>query len=110
MCACLHMCVCHYLLQHECLLLLEQGLQLGRRQDLLHLLRGDHLWTHHGHGHRHLEQHNQRKHTVNNTTQTHLEHLNNLIERQRREKKETRIRHTPVGKMKPKNEGTKNNA
>lgn len=31
------------LLQHERLLLLEQGLQLGRRQDLLHLLRGEHL-------------------------------------------------------------------
>lgn len=32
-----------HLLQHERLLLLEQGLQLGRRQDLLHLLRGEHL-------------------------------------------------------------------
>lgn len=40
-----------YLLQHYCLLLLQEGLELGRGQDLLHLLWCDHLWGHHGHGH-----------------------------------------------------------
>lgn len=49
----------HYLLQHHSLLLLEEGLELLRRQDLLlknllHLLRGDHLGSHHGHRHGHL--------------------------------------------------------
>lgn len=43
-----------HLLQHERLLLLEQGLQLWGRQDLLHLLGGKHLRRHHGHRHRHL--------------------------------------------------------
>lgn len=46
--------VCVYLLQHYSLLLLEQGLELlgGKNlllEDLLHLLRCDHLGTHHGH-------------------------------------------------------------
>lgn len=46
-------CVC-YLLQHYSLLLLEQSLELlgGKHlllEDLLHLLRRDHLGTHHGH-------------------------------------------------------------
>lgn len=40
-----------YLLQHYRLLLLQEGLELGRREDLLHLLRRDHLRGHHGHGH-----------------------------------------------------------
>lgn len=45
-----------YLLQHDGLLLLQQRLQLLRREDLLledllHLLRRDHLRTHHGHRH-----------------------------------------------------------
>lgn len=40
-----------YLLQHYRLLLLQEGLELGRGEDLLHLLRGDHLRGHHGHGH-----------------------------------------------------------
>ena len=43
-----------HLLDHERLLLLEQGLQLGGRQDLLHLLGGEHLGRHHGHRHGHL--------------------------------------------------------
>lgn len=43
-----------HLLEHECLLLLEQGLQLWGRQDLLHLLGGKHLRRHHGHRHGHL--------------------------------------------------------
>lgn len=43
-----------YLLQHDGLLLLEQSLELLRREDLLledllHLLRCDHLGAHHGH-------------------------------------------------------------
>lgn len=47
-------CECLYLLQHHGLLLLEQGLELlgGEHlllEDLLHLLRRDHLGTHHGH-------------------------------------------------------------
>lgn len=42
------------LLEHESLLLLQQGLQLRWRQDLLHLLGGKHLLGHHGHRHRHL--------------------------------------------------------
>lgn len=38
-----------HLLDHECLLLLEQGLQLGGDRDLLHLL-GVSIWgRHHGH-------------------------------------------------------------
>lgn len=46
--------MCLYLLQHYSLLLLEQGLELlgGENlllEDLLHLLRRDHLGTHHGH-------------------------------------------------------------
>lgn len=40
-----------YLLQHYRLLLLQEGLELGGGEDLLHLLRGDHLRGHHGHGH-----------------------------------------------------------
>lgn len=44
------------LLEHDCLLLLQQGLELlgGQNlllEDLLHLLGGDHLRTHHGHRH-----------------------------------------------------------
>lgn len=46
--------VLHYLLQHYRLLLLQEGLELGRGQDLLHLLWRDHLRGHHGHGHGHL--------------------------------------------------------
>lgn len=53
-------CVCAYLLEHHGLLLLEQGLELlgGEDlllEDLLHLLRCDHLGTHHGHRHWNLE-------------------------------------------------------
>lgn len=56
----------HYLLQHDCLLLLEKGLELLRRQDLLlknllHLLRGDHLGSHHGHRHGHLDGERKRR-------------------------------------------------
>lgn len=40
-----------YLLQHYRLLLLQEGLKLGGGEDLLHLLWGDHLRGHHGHGH-----------------------------------------------------------
>lgn len=40
-----------YLLQHYRLLLLQEGLELGWGEDLLHLLRGDHLRGHHGHRH-----------------------------------------------------------
>lgn len=52
--------LCVYLLQHHCLLLLEQGLELlgGENlllEDLLHLLRCDHLGTHHGHRHWNLD-------------------------------------------------------
>lgn len=51
---------CVYLLQHHSLLLLEQGLELLRGEnllleDLLHLLRCDHLGTHHGHRHWNLD-------------------------------------------------------
>lgn len=67
-----------YLLEHQCLLLLQQGLELGRRQDLLHLLRSDHLWTHHCHGHRYLR-----------TTQWTQTHVNIFSTRQ--EKKVMRI-------------------
>lgn len=45
-----------YLLQHYGLLLLQEGLELGRGEDLLHLLRRDHLRGHHGHGHGDLRQ------------------------------------------------------
>lgn len=57
---CEYVCVCVYLLQHYSLLLLEQGLELlgGENlllEDLLHLLRRDHLGTHHGHWHWNLD-------------------------------------------------------
>lgn len=47
-------CVSGHLLQHDRLLLLEEGLELlgGEHlllEDLLHLLWRDHLGTHHGH-------------------------------------------------------------
>lgn len=49
-----------HLLQHDGLLLLEQSLELLRGEDLLledllHLLRCDHLGTHHGHRHWNLD-------------------------------------------------------
>lgn len=58
-------CVCAYLLQHHSLLLLEQGLKLLRGEnlllkDLLHLLRCDHLGTHHGHWHWNLDMEDER--------------------------------------------------
>lgn len=58
-------CVHGYLLQHYSLLLLEQCLELLRwkdllLKDLLHLLRCDHLRTHHGHWHWNLEQKDER--------------------------------------------------
>lgn len=65
-----YVCVCEiprtYLLQHHSLLLLEQGLELlwGEHlllEDLLHLLRCDHLRTHHGHGHWNLDRDDERK-------------------------------------------------
>lgn len=57
-----------YLLQHDGLLLLEQSLELLRREDLLledllHLLRCDHLGAHHGHRHWDLQR-KQRSGTV----------------------------------------------
>lgn len=55
-----------YLLQHHGLLLLKQRLELLRREDLLlkdllHLLRCDHLRTHHGHRHWNLGHKNERE-------------------------------------------------
>lgn len=52
-----------YLLQHYRLLLLQERLELGRRQDLLHLLRRDHLRGHHGHGHGDLRRGRTRQHS-----------------------------------------------
>lgn len=70
MCACACVCVCAYLLEHESLLLLQQGLQLRRRQDLLHLLRSDHLRAHHGHGHGHLRTRHAGKAVICESTAT----------------------------------------
>lgn len=44
-----------YLLQHYRLLLLKESLELGRREDLLHLLWSDHLRRHHSHRHGDLQ-------------------------------------------------------
>lgn len=52
-----------YLLQHYRLLLLQERLELGRREDLLHLLRRDHLRGHHGHGHGDLRRGRTRHHS-----------------------------------------------
>lgn len=56
---------CFYLLQHNCLLLLQKGLELRRRQDLLHLLWGNHLRRHHGHRYRDLQR--ERVHSISIT-------------------------------------------